>query len=152
MREKWFVVAVLAFACCLVVGVGGAAAEDVPPVAPEAPPASEEGPPAAPEAPPASEEVSPESEEGAATLLGECPNGYVCAYANIFYGGGQGNSLCTGGAHPLGGWKESALNRCANKAAWFRVNGTAQTCRNAGGQLEVGGFNEIWIGAEGSHC
>lgn len=82
-----------------------------------------------------------------------CTTGYVCVYTNIFFSGAEGLTVCgAAGAHPLAGWKESVMNHCANRAVWTRVNGNANACMPAGGQIEHYGFNEIWIGALGSHC
>lgn len=82
-----------------------------------------------------------------------CPNtGTVCDWTNTSFKGTRAEILCTGGAHPLNFTKFSVKDRCPNKAAWTRVNGVALNCVNAGGQIEVAEFNELWIGAEGSHC
>ena len=88
-------------------------------------------------------------------LLDEtCSSGHVCVWPQTFYQGTKGESLCTGGAHPLGGTKSSGKNRCANKAVWYRQNGTALDCDNPGQDSAAFGFaiNELWIGAEGSRC
>lgn len=86
-------------------------------------------------------------------LANDCTTGYVCVYPNIWFSGAEGLTVCGAqGAHPFGSWKESGMNHCANRAVWFRVNGVAQTCRNAGGQVEAAGFNEIWIGVLNSTC
>lgn len=83
-----------------------------------------------------------------------CSSGHACVWPSKFFVGAKGESLCTGGAHGLAGSKESGKNSCANKAVWFRQNGTAFACLNPGG--EAGSFtfpiNEIWVGAEGSRC
>lgn len=133
MRRNWLVLAILAFACCLVVGVTAAAA--------------------AGEAPPASESTPPASEPGAPPPPNpSCLAGYVCSWFQLGFQGEPGFTLCTGGPHPLNQFKGSVKNRCANKASWLRINGVANECINAGGQDEITEFNELWIGAEGSHC
>ncbi len=87
-----------------------------------------------------------------ATADESCNSGHVCVWNGFWFTGVKGESLCTGGAHPLAGWKYSAKNRCANKASWLRRNGTAYYCVNPGNNLNVAEFNELWIGAEGSRC
>jgi hypothetical protein len=105
-------------------------------------------------APPASEATPPASEGGHVELLsGSCSSGHVCVWTEPSYKGAKGESLCTGGAHSLSGFKLSVVNSCGNKAAWLRVNGVANECINAGFEYEITAkFNELWIGAEGSHC
>jgi len=138
--------AILACAC-LVIEVVAAAADDAPPTAENAPSVSEEAPSAA-------EEVTPESEEGSFTILDDsCSSGYVCAWNFVHFEKVKGKSLCTGGPHPLAGYKYSAKNRCANKKAFLKIKGTTiQTCTNPGGDRPLTEFNEVWIGAEGSRC
>jgi len=110
-------------------------------------------PAVAAETPPASEAASPESEPGAAPPPNpSCLAGYVCSWFQVGFQGEPGFTLCTGGSHPLNQFKGSVKNRCANKASWLRINGFANDCVNAGGQREIAEFNELWIGAEGSHC
>jgi len=82
-----------------------------------------------------------------------CNSGNVCVWVEYEYNGAKGESSCTGGAHPLAGWKYSAKNRCANKASWLRANGSAIQCVNPGNNNGATlAFNEVWIGAEGSRC
>lgn len=135
MRRSWIVVALLVCAC-FAVGAAAATADEVPPASEESAAAPESG-----------EEAAP-----AVALDESCSTGFVCVWNNILYGGVKSTTLCTGGAHPLAGFKFSAKNRCANKASWFRINGSAVECLDAGGNRKVAEFNEIWIGAEGSHC
>jgi len=167
MNRNWTAL-ILALACCLLIGVAAATAEEpalpaeeAPPASEEAPPASEEAPPASEEAPPASEEAPPASEEaasaspgGAFTILDEsCNSGHACAWTFVHFGGVKGESLCTGGPHPLAGLKYSAKNRCANKKIFLRLQGTTvQTCANPGGDRTTTEFDEIYVGAEGSRC
>jgi len=88
-----------------------------------------------------------------ATASANCGSGVVCVFTGIAFQGTEGQTNCGAeGAHPLAGKKESGINHCANRAVWFRTNGTAHYCRNAGDQLESAEFNELWIGAGGSHC
>lgn len=144
MRRNWITGAILAIACCLAVwGAAVASAEG-------SHPSSGTG-----ATPPAEAEAShPSSGAGVIPLAEEgCTSGHVCVWPKENYQGTRGESLCTGGPHPLAGIKESAKNRCLNKASWLRLDGFALECMNAGdsfpGTLE---FNELWIGAEGSHC
>jgi hypothetical protein len=132
MRRNWIAAMGLVLACSLLLGASAVA----------------EGPSETPEAAPA----APASE--AALLDATCSSGHVCVWPETFYQGGKGESLCTGGAHPLGGSKQSGKNRCANKAVWYRQNGTALVCGNPGVDTPAFGFgiNELWIGAEGSRC
>ena len=90
----------------------------------------------------------------AASADESCASGHACVWVDFHFLGAKGESLCTGGAHPLAGQKESGKNRCANKAVWFRQNGTAISCLNPGGNDELFTFsiNELWVGAEGSRC
>jgi hypothetical protein len=83
-----------------------------------------------------------------------CPAGYVCVWPNPGAGGTRGDSLCTGGIHPLAGLKGSGRNSCANKAVWFRYNGVTTQCLNPGYYSDYfpGPVNELWIGADGSRC
>jgi len=83
-----------------------------------------------------------------------CASGHVCVWVENHFKGAKGESLCTGGVHPLAGLKESGKNRCANKAVWFRNEGVATSClnpneNNAGFPFLI---NELWVGAEGSRC
>jgi hypothetical protein len=86
-------------------------------------------------------------------LANHCTTGYVCVYTGIGFSGAEGLTVCGAeGVHPFAGFKSSGMNHCANRSVWFRTNGVTQTCREAGGQVESSAFNEIWIGALGSHC
>jgi hypothetical protein len=89
-----------------------------------------------------------------ASASARCPKGNVCVWTEVVFKGAQGNSLCTGGLHEFAGNKSSGENECANKAVWFRNKGVTTQCLNPGQSSEVfpGLVNEIWIGAEGSHC
>lgn len=128
MKRNWIFAVGLALAIG-VLGFASAAAAD------EAPPASEAAP------------------AGEAAPLVNCGSGVVCVFTEILFNGAEGQTNCGAeGAHPLAGTKHSGINHCANRAVWFRINGTAHYCRNAGDQLEVGEFNELWVGASGSHC
>lgn len=97
---------------------------------------------------------------GASTEAGAgqfgCNTGHACVWPQRFFTGTIGESLCTGGAHGLAGTKESGVNECvgSNKAVWFRSNGTAIKCLNAGETAASFTFpiNELWVGAENSHC
>jgi hypothetical protein len=129
MRTSW----IAAVALALVLGLLGGAT------------AGAESP-----APGGEEELSVES-------LGECSTGHACVWPNTLYGGTVGQSLCTGGLHTFGGnLKRSGANMCtgSNKAVWFRSSGTTIQCLNAG--ESSGAFwttvNELWVGAENSHC
>lgn len=83
-----------------------------------------------------------------------CASGHACVWPEKFFQGAKGESLCTGGAHGLAGLKNSGKNRCANKAVWFRQNGTSFGCLNPNENAAsfVFAINEIWVGAEGSRC
>jgi hypothetical protein len=97
--------------------------------------------------------AKPASPAKEATASVNCGSGVVCVFTNTFFNGAEGQTACGAeGAHPLAGWKESAINHCANRPVWTRVNGSANACMPAGGQIEHFGFNEIWIGAIGGHC
>jgi hypothetical protein len=148
MRHSW----IAAIALALVLGVLGGATAGA-----EGPPPSgeEETPPASEAAPAPSEEE--EEEEASALSLGECSAGYACVWPNTFFGGTVGKSLCTGGLHGFGGnVKQSGANMCtgSNKAVWFRQSGTTIRCMNAGESSATfwAGVNELWVGAENSHC
>jgi hypothetical protein len=132
MRKSWIAAVGLVLALGLVTGASAAAE------------GSSGSPEAAPTAP--SGEVTP--------LDSTCNSGHVCVWPETFYSGAKGESLCTGGAHPLAATKASGKNRCANKAVWYRQNGTALVCGNPGVDTPAFGFaiNELWIGAEGSRC
>src|SRR6478752_3675747 len=85
-----------------------------------------------------------------------CNAGHACVWPSRFFSGTIGESLCTGGAHGLANFKESGVNECtgSNKAVWFRQNGTSIQCLNAG-ETSAGftfPINELWVGAENSHC
>jgi hypothetical protein len=129
MRQNWIAAVGVALALGLLAGASAAFAEEGP--SPEAAPAGEVG-----------------------LLDASCNSGHVCVWPETFYSGAKGESLCTGGAHPLAGTKASGKNRCANKAVWYRQNGTALVCGNPGVDTPAFGFaiNELWIGAEGSRC
>jgi hypothetical protein len=158
MHRKWLAAAYAAIAIgAFAAAMGTASAEET---APGAPPVSEEAPPASEETVPGAPPVSEETVPGAPPVSGltpldeTCNNGYVCVWTMFHYQGAKGESLCTGGPHPLAGFKGSAKNRCANKAAWLRVNGIAAHCVNPANNFPESsfGFNELWIGAEGSRC
>ena len=90
---------------------------------------------------------------GTASADETCSSGHVCVWTEQSFQGAKGESLCTGGAHVLGGTKFSAKNRCANKASWLRMNGNTWNCLNPGENgSNLFNFNEVWIGAEGSRC
>ena len=97
---------------------------------------------------------------GALTVLpGEaqavtCFSGEVCVFANTSYTGGQGTTVCSAaGLHPLGGWKTSGINNCANRAVWFRNTGVTKQCLNPTTlSPSFPAINEIFIGADGSRC
>jgi hypothetical protein len=139
MNRNWTAL-ILALACCLLIGVAAATAEE------PAPPTEE--------APPASEEAASASPEGAFTILDEsCSSGHACAWTFVHFWEVKGESLCTGGPHPLGGLKYSAKNRCANKKIFLRLQGTTvQICANPGGDRTTTEFDEIYVGTEGSRC
>jgi hypothetical protein len=129
MNPKWLAMAAAVLVISAVAAFpAGAAAEE-----------------ASPEAP-AMEEVAPFDET--------CNSGHVCVWVEFNYQGAKGESLCTGGVHTLTGIKGSAKNRCANKASWLRLNGFTVGCVNPANNFPVAssGFNELWIGAEGSRC
>lgn len=159
MRHSWIAAAALALVLGLL-GGATAGAEGPTPASEEATvPASEEAPPSSEEATVPSSEAAPASSEEEASVLsiGECSNGYACVWPAAFYGGTVGKSLCTGGLHTFGGnVKNSGANWCngSNKAVWFRSSGTTIQCLNAG--TSSAGFwtsvNELWVGAENSHC
>jgi hypothetical protein len=177
MRHSW----IAAIALALVLGLlGGATAgaegpapssEEATTPAGEAAPApsgEEEASPAGEAAPvPSGEEEvlpagkaapAPSGEEEASLLsIGECSTGYACVWPQTFYGGTVGKSLCTGGLHSFGGnLKLSGANMCngSNKAVWFRNSGSLVQCLGAGAsQTSFWTFvNELWVGAENSHC
>ncbi|HEU5105258.1 MAG TPA: hypothetical protein VFU11_05410 [Solirubrobacterales bacterium] len=81
-----------------------------------------------------------------------CNSGHACVWSFWHFQEAKGESLCTGGAHPLNGLKRSIKNRCANKAVWIRDNGVANGCVNPGVNFTTVEFHEIWVGAEGSRC
>lgn len=129
MRHKWIAAAALALVLSL---LGGATA-------------GAEGP------------KSSGEEEASVLSLSECSSGNACVWPQTFYGGTVGKSLCTGGLHGFGGnLKTSGANWCSgsNKAVWFRNSGTTIQCLSAG--ESSGSFwtwvNELWVGAENSHC
>lgn len=138
MRQKWIAVVGLALALGLLAGVSVAAAE---------------GPSSG------TEEVAPSAPEGVLPPLGPggCGVGHACVWPQTFYGGTVGESLCTGGLHSFApNTKQSGENACTNsgKAVWFRQSGTNVRCLNAGESAPTFAFpvNEIWVGAEHSHC
>ena len=103
------------------------------------------------------ESPSSGGEEASTLSLGECSTGYACVWPQTFYGGTVGKSLCTGGLHTFGGnVKASGANMCtgSNKAVWFRQSGTTIVCLNAGESAPSwwAPVNELWVGAENSHC
>lgn len=129
MRHSWIAVVALA----LMLGVLGGATAGA-----EAPTSSSE-------------------EEASVMGLGECSTGYACVWPQTFYSGTVGKSLCTGGLHTFSGnLKASGANMCtgSNKAVWFRQSGTTIVCLNAGGSAPSwwAPVNELWVGAENSHC
>jgi hypothetical protein len=134
MKKSWIAAVGIVLALGVLAGASAAAAEGPSSGAPE--PAS-----AAPTG-----EVTP--------LDATCNSGHVCVWTGTFWTGTKGESLCTGGAHPLAGSKQSGKNRCANKAVWYRINGTAFYCANPSEDNATFAFpiNELWIGAEGSRC
>jgi hypothetical protein len=161
MRHSW----IAAIALTLVLGLLGAAtagAEAPTPSGEEATtPAVEEAPTTSgEEAPtPASEAaLAPSGGEGASVLsIGECSTGDACVWPQTFFGGTVGKSNCTGGLHGFGGnLKLSGANNCtgSNKAVWFRNSGTTIRCLNAGESSSAffSPVNELFVGAENSHC
>ena len=108
---------------------------------------AEQAEPAVEETAASSAEVSPLAEES-------CAAGHVCVWTEYNYQGARGESLCTTGAHPLGGFKVSGKNRCANKAVTFYAFGNAKGCQNPGDSS--GHFpeaiEELRVGTEGSRC
>ncbi len=171
MRHSW----IAAIALTLVLGlIGGATAGAEGPAS-----TSEEATTPAGEAAPApsgeealapsgeEEALAPSGEEAALAPsggeavslsgIGECSTGYACVWPQTFYGGTVGKSLCTGGLHSFGGnLKLSGANMCngSNKAVWFRNSGSLVQCLGAGAsQTSFWTFvNELWVGAENSHC
>jgi hypothetical protein len=129
MHRKWLTIVFAALAIGAFAAVTGTASAEE--TAPGTPPA---------------EEVSPLDET--------CNSGHVCVWTEFRYQGAKGESLCTGGVHTLAGFKGSAKNRCANKAVWLRENGSTHYCVNPAQNLpeDFVGFNELFIGAEGSRC
>jgi hypothetical protein len=82
-----------------------------------------------------------------------CATGNVCAWTQTNFEGVRGNTNCGAqGAHPLGGFKYSAKNHCAARAVWLRFNGGAVECLEPNQQDGAITFNELWVGAELSHC
>jgi len=88
----------------------------------------------------------------AASASPTCNTGHVCAWTEPNFQGAKGESLCTGGKHPLGGFKWSSYNHCANKAVWIRIDGEAKACLEPSFVDTATRFNELWVGVEGSHC
>lgn len=80
--------------------------------------------------------------------------GDVCVYPLPFFEGPVGITECSApGAHPLGGNKASIQNGCGERAVWARRSGTAVFCKEpltSNNNSPI--FNELWIGAIGSHC
>jgi hypothetical protein len=171
MRHSWIAAVALALALGLL-GGATAGAEGPTPSSEEAttPSGEEEAAPAgeaalAPsgeeEAAPAGEAaLAPSGEERASVLsISECSTGDACVWPSTLYSppGTVGKSNCTGGLHTFGGnVKLSGANKCtnSNKAVWFRSNGTTIQCLNAGGSSSAffSFVNELWVGAENSHC
>jgi Peptidase inhibitor family I36 len=73
---------------------------------------------------------------GEATVLDEsCPSGSICVWTQTNYQGARGQTACSAtGFHPLGGWKYSVKNRCANKGAGLMRDGQVYGCVPPGGQ------------------
>lgn len=139
MRQKWIAVVGLALALSLLAGASVAAAE---------------GPSSG------SEEVAPSTPGGELlppTGPGGCSVGHACVWPHTLFGEGKGESLCTGGLHSFApNTKLSGENQCTNsgKAVWFRQSVTNVKCLEAGESDAAFPFlvNEIWVGAEHSHC
>jgi hypothetical protein len=127
MRRSWTVIAVLAAICCAVLGVSAAYAKDAPA---EAEPAA------------------------AATPLDEsCATGNVCYWSSTGYSGSKSYVTCDTGTFNTSFSGEGAKNRCPNKSATLRRNGTFEECVPANENWENAEyFNEIQIGKEGSGC
>jgi hypothetical protein len=107
-------------------------------------------PPAATEA---SEPAPPAGTEGSETALIGC-GGDVCVYPLPFFEGPVGITECSApGAHPLGSNKASIQNGCGERAVFARRSGTAVFCKEpltSNNNSPI--FNELFIGAIGSHC
>lgn len=161
MRHSWIAAVALALVLCL---FGGATAgAEGPTTSGEEPttpaveaalaPSSEE-----PTMPANEAALAPSSVEGASLSgIGECSTGDACVWPSTNFIGTVGKSNCTGGLHTFGGnLKLSGANKCtgSNKAVWFRNSGTTIQCLNAGGSSAafVAFVNELWVGAENSHC
>jgi Peptidase inhibitor family I36 len=89
---------------------------------------------------------------GSAAADETCPSGNVCVWPQRNFQGTRGLSLCTGGVHPLAGYKESVKNRCANKSAILRKDGVWTWCIGPAENANVPPINEVVILAEGAHC
>lgn len=145
MKLKFLALASLTLLCCSVAAIASAA-EEAPPVGEVVAPEGEASLPET-EAPPAGEE------EASALLDESCSGGNVCSWTFVHFWEVKNNSLCTGGPHPLAGLKYSAKNRCANKKAFLKLQGTThQVCMNPNGDRTTTEFDEVYIGAEGSRC
>lgn len=136
MRHSWLIAVALALALGLLGGgVSGA-----------------EGP-----APGSKKAPAPRGEEASLSSVSECSSGNACVWPGTGYTGTVGQSLCTGGLHSFGGnVKTSGANFCIGslKAVWFRNSGATVECLNPNG-IELAfpkKVNELWVGAEGSHC
>lgn len=136
MRHSW----IAAVALALVLGVLGGAV------------AGAEGP-----APGSKKAPAPRGGEASLSSVGECNTGNACVWPGTGYSGTVGQSLCTGGLHTFGGnLKTSGADLCYGslKAVWFRNSGTTVECLNPGGIESAFPkyVNELWVGAESSHC
>jgi hypothetical protein len=92
--------------------------------------------------------------EGEFSILEACEANKICIYSSTTYNNWTGKIECSfsGATPPLAA--QSATNRCGNKTAWLRVNGTAIACMNPGGNRPHPGlFNEVYVAKEyGAFC
>ena len=90
----------------------------------------------------------------ASASAGGCPLGIVCVYTETNFFGAEGRTPCSQtGIHPLAGNKRSAANGCTGRAVFLRNNGVyAGVCLPATTSHPNILFNEIRIGAVGTHC
>lgn len=92
--------------------------------------------------------------EEESSLLAGCEANKICVFTSVTYGNPFGTIDCSfSGATPPAAL-QSATNRCGNKTAWLRVNGTAIACMNPGGNRpHPGMFNEVFVAAQyGAFC
>jgi hypothetical protein len=76
-----------------------------------------------------------------------CEANKICVFNGSGFGGESTRWECSGaGDYGLGAARYSALNRCGNKSAELKMNGTVIACMNPGGERpSPGAFNTLYI-------